>query len=310
MPDRHSIPASDWSTQRWTKGSHGSPAWTVRVSSCWSMPFVRIRITAPGKPSSAITTLLPPARTSSGSPCASASRTASMTSCCECGWLGRRGGPPSRRVVRSESMLIAALGCRAVRLLAFSDIHRDLDQARRIADMAGDADVVVAAGDFGSIHRGVAELIDMLVVIETPTVLVPGNNETDDELREACGGWRAATVLHGDGVEIGGVSFWGLGGGIPTTPWPWSFDLSEEEAERAFQSCPDGVDVLVLHSPPQGFLDGDRGLGSEALLRAIELVQPEVAVCGHIHECAGQEATVGPTRLYNLGPAGIWIDLA
>ena len=200
------------------------------------------------------------------------------------------------------------LGWRAVRLLAFSDIHQDLRQAADIAERAEKADVVVAAGDFGSVHRGVAELIDMLVVIETPTLLVPGNNETLDELREACAGWKAATVLHGDGCEIGRVSFWGLGGGIPTTPWPWSFDLSEEEAEAALESCPEGVDVMVLHSPPKGHLDG-RDLGSEALLRAIERVKPRVAVCGHIHECQGQEAAIGPTRLYNLGPAGTFIEV-
>jgi Icc-related predicted phosphoesterase len=196
-----------------------------------------------------------------------------------------------------------------VRLLAFSDIHRDLDQARKIADMARDADVMVAAGDFGTMHRGVAQLIDMLVVIETPTVLVPGNNETDDELREACGGWKAATVLHGSGCSVDGVSFWGLGGGIPTTPWPWSYDLTEEEAASAMASCPAGVDVLVLHSPPHGYLDGPRSLGSVALLEAIERVQPRVAVCGHIHECAGSTATVGSTQLWNLGPAGTWIDV-
>ena len=195
-----------------------------------------------------------------------------------------------------------------MRLLAFSDIHRDLRQAARIAEEASDADVVVAAGDFGSMHRGVAELIDMLVVIETPTLLVPGNNETLDELREACGGWAAATVLHGDGTEIGGVTFWGLGGGIPTTPWPWSYDLTEEEAERELESCPDDVDVLILHSPPKGHLDG-RDLGSEALLHAIEKRRPPVVVCGHIHECAGQEDTIGPTRLLNLGPEGTWLDV-
>ena len=201
------------------------------------------------------------------------------------------------------------LAWRAVRLLAFSDIHRDLRQAAAIAERAADADVVVAAGDFGSLHRGVAELIDMLVVIETPTVLVPGNNETDDELREACAGWRAAHVLHGDGVEIDGVSFWGLGAGIPTTPWPWSFDLDEEEAEAALRSCPPELDVMVLHSPPRDHLDGDRSLGSQALLAGLERVQPRVAVWGHIHEDAGKETRVGATRGFNLGPEGRWIEL-
>ena len=196
-----------------------------------------------------------------------------------------------------------------MRLLAFSDIHRDIDQAKVLAERAREVDVVIAAGDFASMHRGLNELIDMLVVIETPTVLVPGNNETLDELNDACTGWKAATVLHGTGAEIGGVSFWGIGGGIPTTPWPWSFDLSEEEADAACASCPDDVDVLVLHSPPHGHLDGDRSLGSSALLGLIERVQPRVAVCGHIHECQGQESAVGSTRLLNLGPAGTWIAL-
>src|SRR3954452_16470870 len=310
MPERHSTPARSFWTACSTNGSHGSPACAVKTPPPWSStPAVRMRTTVPGKPSSAITTLLPPARTRIGSFCASASSTAATTSSSLRASIIRAAGPPRRSVVSSESRLMRRLACRAVRLLAFSDIHRDLDQARRIASMAADADVLVAAGDFGSMHRGVEQLIDMLVVVETPTVLVPGNNETDDELRDACGGWKASTVMHGSGTEIDGVSFWGLGAGIPTTPWPWSFDLSEDEAEAALQSCPADVDVLVLHSPPHGYLDGDRSLGSQALLRAIERVQPGVAVCGHIHECAGHETTVGPTRLYNLGPAGIWIDV-
>src|SRR5947209_2053348 len=194
-----------------------------------------------------------------------------------------------------------------MRLLAFSDIHRDLRQAQRIADRAREADVVVAAGDFASMHRGLEELIDMLVVIETPTVLVAGNNETADALREACRGWRSATVLHGEGTEIDGTTFYGLGGGVPVTPWPWSFDLTEDEARAALAGCPEGA-VLVVHSPPKGHLDG-RDLGSEAILEVVERARPQIAVFGHIHECAGEQDAVGETRLFNLGPAGIFIDL-
>src|SRR5256714_15237409 len=115
--------------------------------------------------------------------------------------------------------------------------------------MAADAEVVIAAGDFASVHRGLEEVIDMLVVIETPTVLVPGNNETDDALREACQGWKAATVLHGETTDVDGVPFFGLGGGIPTTPWPWSFDLTEEEAARRLAPCPEGGGLLGPPAP-------------------------------------------------------------
>jgi len=195
-----------------------------------------------------------------------------------------------------------------VRLLAFSDVHRDERQAARLAEMASDADVVIAAGDFASVHRGLEPLIDMLVVIETPTVLVPGNNETDEALRSACRGWKAATVLHGEGTEIGGVPFFGLGAGVPTTPWPWSFDLTEEEAGELLSGCPDEC-VLVVHSPPKGHVDGDRSLGSEAILRTIEERRPRLAVCGHIHESAGEESMAGATRVVNAGPEGVYLEL-
>jgi Icc-related predicted phosphoesterase len=193
-----------------------------------------------------------------------------------------------------------------VKLLAFSDIHRDVERARELAERASRADVVIAAGDFASVHRGLEETIEPLRGIETPTLLVPGNNETDAALRDACAGWGAAAVLHGDGAEVGGVPFFGLGAGVPVTPWDWSFDLSEEEAEEKLAGCPEGA-VLVLHSPPKGHVDN--GLGSEAILRAIERVRPPLAVCGHVHECWGQESAVGATPVLNLGPEGTLLEL-
>jgi uncharacterized protein len=195
-----------------------------------------------------------------------------------------------------------------VRLLAFSDIHRDVRQAQRLADRAGDVDVVIAAGDFASVHRGLEELIDMLVAIETPTVLVPGNNETEEALRAACEGWKAAHVLHGEGMEIGGVAFFGLGAGVPTTPWDWSFDLSEEEAAEKLAACPAGG-VLVVHSPPKGYVDGNRHLGSQAVLATIEEKQPRLVICGHIHEAAGEEAQIAASRVLNVGPDGTILEL-
>ena len=112
-----------------------------------------------------------------------------------------------------------------MRLLAFSDLHRDLDQAASLVERSSEADAVIAAGDFASVHEGLEETIGALKPISVPTVLVPGNNETEDALRAACDGWEAATVLHGQGTEIDGRQFFGLGAGIPITPWDWSFDL-------------------------------------------------------------------------------------
>jgi Icc-related predicted phosphoesterase len=198
-----------------------------------------------------------------------------------------------------------------VKLLAFSDLHRDLGQAERLVERSSEADVVIAAGDFASVHEGLDEAIGALSAISVETILVPGNNETEDALRSACEGWDAATVLHGQGTEIDGTQFFGLGAGIPVTPWDWSFDLDEDQAAEKLAGCPEGA-VLVVHSPPKGHCDqssaGDH-LGSTAILEAIEAKQPQLAVCGHIHESWGTESEIGPTRVLNLGPGGTAIEL-
>lgn len=193
-----------------------------------------------------------------------------------------------------------------MKILAFSDLHRDLKQAEVLVDRSSEADLVIGAGDFASVHEGLDETMAALASITTPTLLVPGNNETADALRAACGGWDAATVLHGESTEVDGTDFFGLGGGIPTTPWDWSFDLSEDEASDALEAAPAAA-VMILHSPPRGHVDN--GLGSESILAAIEAKQPPLAVCGHIHDCWGQESAVGPTRMLNLGPSGTLIEL-
>lgn len=198
----------------------------------------------------------------------------------------------------------------SVKLLAFSDLHRDVDQARALVEAARDADIVVCAGDLASVHSGLDGAVEALRNIPHPTVLVPGNNETESALREACAGWGEATVLHGEAAEIEGVSLFGLGAGVPVTPWDWSFDLTEEEAGSLLRGCPEGC-VLVVHSPPLGYVDssGGRHLGSKAVLAAIEQKRPSHALCGHIHESWGEEAEIGPTRVINLGPDGVLLEL-
>lgn len=191
-----------------------------------------------------------------------------------------------------------------MRLLAFSDLHCDLEQAARLVELSAEAEVVAGVGDFASVHSGLEETLEALRGIEKPIVLVPGNNETDEALRAAASGW--ATVLHGEATELEGVTFFGLGAGVPVTPWDWSFDLSEQDAAAKLAPCPEGA-VLLSHSPPKGHVD--KGLGSEAVLRAAEEKQPPLLLCGHIHESWGQESTIGKTRVRNLGPEGAILHL-
>jgi uncharacterized protein len=197
-----------------------------------------------------------------------------------------------------------------MRLLAFSDLHTDTGQAERLVTASEDVDVVLGVGDFASVHSGLEETIAALRKITRPAILVPGNNETEDALREACEGWESAIVLHGESAAIEGVEFFGLGAGVPVTPWEWSFDLTEEEAAEKLAAGPESC-VLAVHSPPRGHVDTSstgEHLGSVAVLEAIVAKEPRVALCGHIHESWGERSEIGPTQVVNLGPAGTVLD--
>ncbi len=198
-----------------------------------------------------------------------------------------------------------------MKLLVFSDLHRDRDAARSLVERAEEADILVGAGDFAVMRRGIDDVIEILSGVDKPTVLVPGNGESDVELMEACSEWASAHVLHGNGVTLEGVPFYGIGAGIPVTPFgDWSFDLTEDEAEVMLADCPEGG-LLVSHSPPHGHVDeaGGRHLGSRAVLETIERVSPRLVVCGHIHGQWGKRSTVGQTLVLNAGPEGQLLEL-
>jgi Icc-related predicted phosphoesterase len=199
-----------------------------------------------------------------------------------------------------------------MKLLLFSDLHSDFRIAARLVDMSNEVDVVVGAGDFCSVRRGLEEIIGALSPITKPTVLVPGNSESYRELVNACRVWPDAHVLHGSQTAIDEISFYGIGGGIPITPFgSWSYDFSENEAEDLLRDCPVGG-VLVSHSPPKNILDissNGRHLGSEAVRQTIVRKKPNLVVCGHIHGSAGRAEIFNETTVINAGPDGIVWDI-
>lgn len=197
-----------------------------------------------------------------------------------------------------------------MKLLAFSDLHQSRSRAGALVSASSKADLVIGAGDFCNARRGLDEAMEMLAGIAAPMVLVPGNAESADELRAAAP--EGAHVLHGDGLEIEGIRVFGLGYGVPVTPFgAWSCDLTEAEATAMLDRCK-AADILVTHSPPKGVADrtsAGLSVGSTAILAAIERLQPKLALCGHVHDSWGEEAMIGATRVVNLGPTANWFEV-
>ena len=197
-----------------------------------------------------------------------------------------------------------------MRVLAFSDLHHSLARAEAIVAASSAADLVIGAGDFCNMRRDLPEAMTLLYGLDAPMIAVPGNAESAGELAEAA--HVGTTVLHGTSSTALGLSIFGLGYGIPVTPFgDWSCDLSEEEAAAMLGSCR-AADILVLHSPPKGIVDrtsSGHSVGSVAIFDAIERIQPRLAVCGHIHDSWGERGMIGKTEVANLGPQPVWFDI-
>lgn len=115
-----------------------------------------------------------------------------------------------------------------------------------------------------------------------------------------------ATILTNESYNYQGVNIFGT----PYTPWfyNWAFnskkehilDGTEQDLVDMYKEFPSDIDIMVSHGPPKGYMDECRGgnVGSLALRRYIDRVQPKYVVCGHIHEAAGS-CRAGLTQVIN-----------
>jgi len=78
-----------------------------------------------------------------------------------------------------------------MKYLLFSDLHRDKAAATALVLAAKQVDFVLGAGDFANRHEGLYDTLDILCEITKPAILVAGNGETFEELRDAAAEWKA-----------------------------------------------------------------------------------------------------------------------
>lgn len=198
-----------------------------------------------------------------------------------------------------------------MKIMAFSDLHLSAAHAADLVQASAQADLVIGAGDFCNGRQGLDQAMALLAGIAAPMVVVPGNAESAEELRAAA--LPNMQVLHGEGVEIDGLQIFGLGGGVPETPFgDWSYDLSEDEAAQLLARC-SSADLLICHSPPKG--QGDEtstglSVGSVSIRQAVEHLQPQLALYGHIHDSWGFRGELGDTVTANLGPTPSFFEVA
>ena len=197
-----------------------------------------------------------------------------------------------------------------MKLLIFSDIHGDKAALEKL--MATDADYYFAAGDLANWGRGLDQLGPIMQKRADRIYVIPGNHESDSDISDFCRKYGFHD-FHGQSVEIAGQTVAGLGYSNPT-PFNTPGEYSEDElATRLGKFASLKPQILIIHTPPRNTtldrVGEGRHFGSQAVRDFIEQHQPEYFYCGHIHEAAGQQDTIGQSRGWNVGKCGQLLDL-
>jgi len=195
-----------------------------------------------------------------------------------------------------------------MKILGLADIHGAFAKAEAIIKKES-ADLVVIGGDLttvGSVKEA-ERAIRQIQTVAARLLCVAGNMDLpqDDELFATLG-----VSINGRGVEIGETGFFGVSAS-PFTPLHTPYEIPEEEIGKRIQAgfeqirhCV--VKVFVPHAPPYGsrldIIHAGFHVGSTAVREFIENEEPDVVICGHIHEARGQDM-IGKSRIVNCGTA-------
>lgn len=195
-----------------------------------------------------------------------------------------------------------------MRIVYAVDVHENYAAVAQVAKAAGAVDLLIIGGDITT--AGSAE--DAATAVESWRLLpmrllaVAGNMDSAaiDARLTALG-----ITLDGRGVTIGDVGFFGVSAG-PKSPLHTPYEITEEQiAERIeagyaeVKNC--RVRIFCPHAPPKDTtcdrIHSGLHVGSTAVRAFIEREQPDLVLCGHIHESRGEDR-IGKTRVVNPGP--------
>lgn len=197
-----------------------------------------------------------------------------------------------------------------MKVLVFGDIHQDWEALKKI--VAKKADYYICLGDPTNLGVGLEEAGQMMSPLKEKLWLVPGNNETPDQI-ESLSKKHGFIDFHEKVIEENGFNLAGLGLVTPT-PFKTPGEISEEEFEKALKKFK-GLENLILfaHNPPKDteldVLPNGMHVGNQAIKSFLENQQPLYYFCGHIHENEGKVQRIGQTTCFSVGKKGLEIWL-
>jgi uncharacterized protein len=189
------------------------------------------------------------------------------------------------------------------------DVHDRFDAVPEAIAEIGAVDLLIVGGDIttGGSPDDAEAAIKQWQPLAPRLLALAGNMDSaaiDDRLVDLGVGLDARGFVFGD-VGVCGVS------AAPLSPLRTPYELGDEELERRSESAFAAVAgcrlrIFCPHAPPEGTacdrLRDGRHVGSVVVRRIVEREQPDLVLCGHIHEARGVDE-IGRTRIVNPGPA-------
>jgi Icc-related predicted phosphoesterase len=144
---------------------------------------------------------------------------------------------------------------------------------------------------------------ELFTALPEPAYLTYGNVDVPGMwARYAKPGHR---VLDGGTVEIGGLTFGFVGGGLKSA-YRTPYEITEDEFRNKLEAVGE-VDVLCTHIPPAvpellyDTVARRLEVGSVALLDTIKATRPRYSVFGHVHQPLARRTRIGTTECLNVG---------
>mgnify|MGYP005638800505 CR=1 FL=1 len=198
-----------------------------------------------------------------------------------------------------------------MKILAFVDMHGSLSALKDIKKKSKNADILVCAGDFTIFEQGIEHVMGELNKLKKDVLIVHGNHEDDDLVRELCLIHDNLYFLHNNHFIKDDVLFLGWGGG-GFSDLDKSFEKREKRFKELMKKHKEKAVVLVTHAPPHGTkIDkiGREHCGNKSIAKFIKKYKVDLSFSGHLHEDSGKMDKIGQSTVMNPGPHGKVVNL-
>jgi Icc-related predicted phosphoesterase len=196
-----------------------------------------------------------------------------------------------------------------MRIAYLVDVHGRFDAVPQALAAIGDVDALIVGGDITTAGTPgeAARAVESWLPLAPRVLAVSGNMDSpaiDDRLREL------GVSVDGHGIVLGDVGVFGVSA-APHSPLHTPYELDDEELQRRIEAGHDDVRgcrvrMFCPHAPPHGTgcdrLRSGEHVGSTVVRAFVEREQPDLVLCGHIHESRGMDH-IGRSHIVNPGPA-------